>query len=765
MKTSRRNHYGFRWTIWTVWIALIALPAGAVETKVIRDDAFKDFAQGELESVAVTSDGFVQSTYARRTVGDTGAEIVWDALREADGTVLCATGHQGRLMRVIDEETSKTVAKVEEPELTALVRMADGSALAAAAPTGRIYRLDTDDALTTYTQLDAVFVWRMIADDEGAVWAVTGAGGKLFRIRDRAGQAEVEEVFTFESSNLLDLWIDREGRMGPAGDLYVAGQDPGWLYRFHPGDKKAEVIFNSQAEEVRAILPAKEAKDGMILALNTERAPTPQAIQLTLRMGGRGRRGDKGDEAIMLGGDKPPIPPQNANTVQSLSEAFKIAKERAYGRPRSEVVLLSPEGFSRTLWASPERPIHALALSPAGTVMAAAGGEGRLFEVRPNGEFSVLCDLREDYLVRIVPDSEGYLFATARNGIIFEMRSGRAADAVYRSRPLDATIPVRWGNFYARGRIADLDDITVAFRSGNDGDPLSDLWSDWTKETSVANDMPVAMPSTPARFVQYRLTFGKAAKGGERPNRIDNAEVFFVEPNVPPVLREIKVAEGSPPKPAPGAKNNKPPAGGKPGSAPAPGNPGPGVSRKPHSNTMTLKIQWAAVDPNNDRMEYALYFRSTDEEAWKLIDDQMPMNKIPLTVGGVADGRYRFRVVASDAPGNPPGAGLKTEMVSDEVVVDNTPPRFEEVKAKVRGTQATLTVELVDALSLLADLKVDIDNGDTFPLLPTDGLMDAREEKFTFETKELKVGEHVATFNATDRTGNTSAAKVVFTIK
>ena len=208
--------------------------AGAAGTRSISDGSYDELAQGRLESVALTSDGFLEPSYERRVFGNSQAPIVWDALRERSGSVLCATGHDGKLMRVIDEKTSVTVADLPEPELTAMVPMEDGSTLIAAAPSGRIYRLDADDNMTTHTTLEASFVWRMVAGSGGEVWAVTGTEGKLFRITERRGEARVEEVCDLESANLLDLWIDEAGLIGPEGCSTSAARIPGGCIRSRP---------------------------------------------------------------------------------------------------------------------------------------------------------------------------------------------------------------------------------------------------------------------------------------------------------------------------------------------------------------------------------------------------------------------------------------------------------------------------------------------------------------------------------------------------
>lgn len=738
-----------------LWLAGGSLLAHAVETEAFHDDVYSQLSLGELKSMALTSDGYLLPTYARRTAGNTKAEIVWDALREKNGSILCATGHHGKLIRLLDEHATKTLASLPEPELTAMVRLKDGSTLIAAAPTGRIYRLASDDKLTTFAQIKASFVWRMVADPDGSAWAVTGTEGRLFHLRQgKGGKGQADEVFKFKSANLLDLWIDQEGRVGEPGDIFVAGQNPGWLYRYRPSKKKAEVVYNASAEEIRALLPFE---GGLALALNTERAPTSQALNMTLRMAG-GSPPPPG----MGGPGAPPAAPPGGEQA-SLAEAFASAPASQNGPPRSEIVILDKAGFARRLWSAPERPIHSLALSPEKKILAAAGSHGRLFEIGGDGEFSVVVDSREEFLVRIVADEQGYLLAAGRNGLVYDMARTRAPEAVYLSRPLDAGTLVKWGHANWHGDQAGGQKALLAFRTGNDGDPESNLWGEWSKDLEAPPDTPQPLPANPARFIQYRLTL-RQHSADAKPERLDYLDLFYIEQNIAPHVLQVTATEAPPPN-RPAGKDGPPPSAGagegRSGEAPQ----STAGAREPRSNPMLFNIAWKIVDANNDVLRYAVYYRATDEQEWKLIDDKLSAAQLPLSVSGVADGRYRFRVVATDELSNPPAAGLKTEGISNEVIVDNTPPEFTSKSVNVHGHLATLRVEVADKLSLISALKVDIDNGDAYPLLPLDGLMDQKREQFVWETGELKPGEHVITINATDQRGNTAVEKVVFTVE
>ena len=190
-----------------------------------------------------------------------------------------------------------------------------------------------------------------------------------------------------------------------------------------------------------------------------------------------------------------------------------------------------------------------------------------------------------------------------------------------------------------------------------------------------------------------------------------------------------------------------------------------GGGRDSHSNTGNINVTWSARDPNGDTLVYALYFKAGDETEWKLIDDELRTPRMSIGLKGVGDGQYRFRVVASDEFSNPPGMGLESEFISDEVIIDNTPPQVENLRVRVSNERARVTFRVADELSLISSIQVDFDGEDAYPIFPRDGLLDQREEQVDWTTPALEPGEHTLTLQVTDREGNTSVARRVFTIQ
>ena len=85
-------------------------------------------------------------------------------------------------------------------------------------------------------------------------------------------------------------------------------------------------------------------------------------------------------------------------------------------------------------------------------------------------------------------------------------------------------------------------------------------------------------------------------------------------------------------------------------------------------------LQWQGEDRDADTLEYSVYYRSVNETTFRLLKEHMRENYFTVDGASLSDGRYLFRVVASDALDNPQGLALSGERTSEPVDIDNSPP-------------------------------------------------------------------------------------------
>jgi hypothetical protein len=120
----------------------------------------------------------------------------------------------------------------------------------------------------------------------------------------------------------------------------------------------------------------------------------------------------------------------------------------------------------------------------------------------------------------------------------------------------------------------------------------------------------------------------------------------------------------------------------------------------------------------------------------------------------LADGRYLFRVEASDRLSNPPNLAKTSELISPPVFVDNSPPR---VALTLRAN--TLEADAEDTGSPLRRAEYSIDAGPWTLVEAADGISDSLHEKYVITLPALGAGEHVVVVRVYDSSGNAGLAK------
>ena len=157
--------------------------------------------------------------------------------------------------------------------------------------------------------------------------------------------------------------------------------------------------------------------------------------------------------------------------------------------------------------------------------------------------------------------------------------------------------------------------------------------------------------------------------------------------------------------------------------------------RDPMRPTSRPATGWKASDPNQDELRYRLEVRPEGRsDAWLEIADEIDGEQYGFDATVLPDGRYRFRLTASDALGNVAGEGLERRQESEPVVVDHTPPTLEGVERSGQGAR----LRVYDAWSPLREAQVSIDGGEWRPLAPADGLLDGQREELVL--KEIPEG-------------------------
>ena len=197
------------------------------------------------------------------------------------------------------------------------------------------------------------------------------------------------------------------------------------------------------------------------------------------------------------------------------------------------------------------------------------------------------------------------------------------------------------------------------------------------------------------------------------------------------------------------------------GDAPPAMSTGTPTQTPSRAASQQINISWQGEDPDGDRLVYSLWFRGEGEHEWKLLKANTHESAFSVDGDALADGKYFFRVVASDREVNPPGVAREAELVSSPVLIDNTPPVVTAGLPRRTANGVEVEFEAADAASPLRRCEYSLDAGVWTPLESLDGVIDSQREKFVVRLDQLPPGEHVLVLRALDSANNAGLAKVV----
>jgi hypothetical protein len=285
-------------------------------------------------------------------------------------------------------------------------------------------------------------------------------------------------------------------------------------------------------------------------------------------------------------------------------------------------------------------------------------------------------------------------------------------------------------------------------------------WSEWSEPGPDKASPAVRSPN--ARYVQWRL---EIAAGSGAPPLVDSVTLSYQTQNNRPQVRSITVtpqwtaaAQKAAGAAAPAATSyaiTVTDAGEAPQTAA--GTPSQPVAR---SGVPQVLLTWQADDPDGDKLTYTLAYRAEDEREWKTLKADLTENTFLQDADTFADGRYFFRVTASDRAANSPATARDAELVSPPVLIDQTPPRVTLAPARRDGKFVEIRVEAADSASTLRRAEFSVNGSPWRVLDAADGVMDGLSESFLVRF-EAGAGEQSVVVRVLDSAGNAGLARQV----
>ena len=729
---------------------LLAASSTAWETA-----SYADYLNGRFSGVSLSSDGILRPGSPLLWEATLGQPALWSMALGSDGNAYAATGHGGKVFRVQSSGRSTMVWNSGLSEVFAVAADAKGNVWAGSSPNGGVYRLNGSKPEEIWRSPDK-YIWAIQPASDGSLYVATGESGKIYLVEPN-GKASI--FYETGQSNVTALALGRNNR------VYAGTEPNGLIYEISP-ERKGTILYDSSLPEIRAIavdpsgVVYAAAMGGALstrssLAVGTNAASavtavtaaTPTVITVTE---GNTQSGAKFADTARSGA---------ANTATPLATATATTVTEVAGVEKAAIYRIALDHSVETLKSSKEFNIYDLILDGS-SLLYSTDDHGRIYRWQ-DGKSTLLAELGTGETTRIKAFPKGLLASVSNPARLVALGSETAPNvgknAWYQSQVHDSGSVALWGHILWRS--SGGKGITFQTRTGNAQRPDA-TWSEWSEATGHANQPTITSPL--ARFIQWRAEWT-----GNSDTEINSVSLSYLPRNSAPAVQSLTVTSvlgANAAKNAATAANSSAAYSitvtdtGESSAGSTTAGPNQTAS---HLQTTQTQVTWQADDPDNDKLVYSLYFRPENAHDWQFIRSHILGNTLLLDPDVFADGRYYFKLIASDAPSNAAAYAKHTDFVSASVLVDNTPPAVMVIDSRRSGTEATVTMEAVDQTSALKNAEYSVDAGWWQPLEATDGITDTPTERFRIQLKKLRPGEHLVVLRVYDTAGNAGLVKVL----
>lgn len=758
-------------------VASWVLPLHAEHTRRWLESTYEEFLKGTAHGVAVRSDGRLELAPKFTLLSDADASYLWSLRLDPKGAVYAAGGSPAKVFRFDGSGKAVTVFESSDLVAQAIAFDAKGTLFVATSPDGKVYRAPSAGEKTVFFDPKAKYIWDIAFGPDGNLYVATGDKGQIFAVSPD-GKGDV--FYTSDEAHIRVLAFDKNSNL-------LAGTEPnGRVLRVtkptassarkekNESSSSAEgfVLYETSKREVTSLAVAA---DGSIfvsaIGEKQHAVTTPTTTIITTPTG----------TATVTAAPTASIGINQAQ-VQTPFVAFPPSLS-------SSIYRIAPDGAPEGLWTSRDEIVYSLGLAPDGRVFAGTGNNGTLLAIDGHGVFAQLAKSGSAQITGIAGDGRGKTYlCTANPGKVFSLGPEYEAEGTFESRSFDAQLFSQWGRIDWWGPPASSSAKTDAanrskpgeprleffVRSGNTEEPGKE-WSRWFGPYSK----PGATAEAPAaRFFQWKAVIHDGRPG----DGIDWVSLAYLPRNVAPVIDAIVLED-----PGVRAQSTTIVSSGQAPAVTLKLPPTPNTSNVFIAQATPTKFEqppqgyrekgyqsvlWSAHDDNDDDLRYAVYFRGENEHEWKLLKDKLDQKFYSWDTTTLPDGAYYLKIVASDAPSNPPAMALEASRESERFEVDNTPPLIDHLEAtpvSTRGGSPSASSILVrfsahDSGSSVDRAQYSVDGDEWYLLSPIGNVSAAPEERYEFTINSVAPGEHTVAVRAYDRFENVGSAKTTINI-
>ncbi len=710
-----------------LFVLTASFTAFAVEPKIWTIDTRAEVLKGEARGVSVAETGEIRLAPRLSPMFNTEQSYVWSSAADAARNVFLGTGGDGKIYKVDSSGKGALFADTNELNVSALAIGKAGELYAGTSPDGKVYRVSANGNVEVYFEPKEKYIWSLEAMNDGSLAVGTGENGRIYKVRTANAKPETSLLFDTSETHIISLAHDKQD------NLYAGTDGSGLVLRFAP-DGKPFALLDSPLREIHDIAVAA---DGSIYALAlSDTASASKANTGTVT----GTTADGATVTAVITSTEMPTaaPPQKSR--YDLTTA------------KSAVYRILPDGGNDVIWNSSTVTAFSISANPNenGAILGTSD-KGRIYSVTNDGRETLLLQSDEGQISTLLNQGSQIFAASSNQGKLYRFGAESETEGTYESTVLDAKTSAAWGRIWWRSN----GNVALETRSGNTDEP-NETWSAWSANYSDKNGGQINSPK--AQYLQWRAIL-KSQTGAA--TTLNEVNVSYLGRNIAPEILSIQVL------PTGVGLLSNPPIQIDPNIE----NSGLDITLFGLQNVVipprrayqrgARALQWTAEDRNGDRLEYDLYFRRTNESAFKPLRLNLRENFFTIDGAALTDGQYIFKVSARDSPSNPVNLSLSGERLSEAVEIDGTPPTVSAVGApQINADTARASFEAGDAASFLTRAEYSVNGGDWETVFAADGISDAKRERYTIEIPVKTGGEYTISLRVFDVNGNVGSSSI-----
>ncbi len=703
-------------------LATISVTAWAGKVDTWRQGSAADFEKGKAKQVVISDRGQIRLSRELKPWSDLAASYIWDIVQDKDGNIFAATGEEGKIFKVTPDGKATVLGDTDEQHVFTLALAPDGTLYAGTAPGGLVLKITADGKTTTHFKTGKNYVWKLVLDPQGVLFAATGTKAEIFKI---AADGQGASFYAAKQNHMVSLALAKDGT------LYAGCDGDGLIYRIN-AQGKAFVMYDAAQEEIHTLLALD---DGTLYAGTSSPAQPmpgrppggllPQPIPPSGTSSGQTGAADlaaKKDETVKVQTG------QSSSTRPSTDGSQPPTGSTPRPQPgQNAVYRIGTDGSVREVFQ--DRVLVLSLARQSQRLLVGTGQQGQLFDLDDLArERSEVARLDHGVITCMTQRPDGtVVIGTGDPGKLYTLTTAHTAEGTFESQVFDAGMISRWGAIRWQADTPEGTKVTLAVRSGNVKSP-DDTWTDWSVDQIDPQTATVPCPAS--RFVQFRATL-KSARSELSPT-LRSVMVRYMTLNQAPEVTKVEIPDVG---------------------------EGDGSTRQ-----SKLKVKWEARDPNNDELEYTVFFRKEGWKNWVRLPDKQTKKEFDWDIDSVPDGFYRVRVEAADRADNPPDNVLNGARESVLFAVDHSPPAVEVKTAEAKPGEIAIEVRGSDALSRIVGASYSIDSGPWSKIFPVDQIFDSKAESFRFAPADQKPGSHVIMVRVVDGAGNVGTGDMMFSV-